>query len=64
MLTERQRKVAELVADGYTNEEIAEMLGIAPRTVKSHIEVVKRKLGIKYRREVGRMLRTLDGWNE
>jgi DNA-binding NarL/FixJ family response regulator len=52
------------VADGYTNDEIAEMLGIAPRTVKSHIDVIKQKLGIKYRRQIGRMLRTLEGWNE
>jgi DNA-binding NarL/FixJ family response regulator len=56
--------VADLVADGYTNDEIAEMLGIAPRTVKSHIDVIKQKLGIKYRRQIGRMLRTLEGWNE
>jgi DNA-binding NarL/FixJ family response regulator len=37
-LTTRQREVLERVARGKTNRQIADELGIAPATVKRHIE--------------------------
>ena len=36
--TERQRQVVRLIAEGCSNEEIAERLGVSPRTAKAHCE--------------------------
>lgn len=43
-LTERERAVLRLLADGRTNRQIAEQLRIKPPTVKRHIENVLAKL--------------------
>jgi DNA-binding CsgD family transcriptional regulator len=48
-LTRRELEVAELVAQGWTNREIAERLVISPRTVETHLEHVKAKLGLSRR---------------
>jgi DNA-binding NarL/FixJ family response regulator len=48
-LTERQRAVALLVAEGLTNGEIAARLYVSDATVKSHITAVLRRLGIRSR---------------
>ena len=50
--TARQRQVVELVAGGYSNQEIAVALGISERTVRAHCEVVRHKLGDVPRRMV------------
>ena len=52
-LSDRQRSVLELIADGLTSEEIGEQLGMSPRTVKAHSDVLRRKLGVRYRRLLG-----------
>lgn len=44
-LTERELGVLRLVADGLTNVEVAEKLGLAPLSVKSHLARIGRKLG-------------------
>lgn len=44
-LTTRERQVLGLVASGFSNREIGEKLGIAPGTVKAHVERVIGKLG-------------------
>lgn len=44
-LTRREVAVLELVADGRSNPEIADELGIAPLSVKSHLARIGRKLG-------------------
>ncbi len=49
MLTERERDVLELIADGSTNREIAERLYLSPYTVKEHTSVLYRKLGARNR---------------
>jgi DNA-binding NarL/FixJ family response regulator len=48
-LTERQREVAELVAQGLSNEEIAGRLFLSPATVKSHLAAVMRRLDVSTR---------------
>ena len=45
-LSERQREVVKLVAEGKTTKEIASVLGVGVRTADSHRTAVMRKLGI------------------
>jgi predicted ATPase/DNA-binding CsgD family transcriptional regulator len=51
-LSPRERDVAELVARGLTNGEIAEKLFISKRTVETHIEHIKQKLGHDSRTQI------------
>ena len=60
-LTARQRQVVELIAQGLSNEEIANQLGIAPRTVKAHSDVLRQKLGVSRRRQIPVAYRLLTG---
>ena len=48
-LTERERQVAQAVAGGAPNKEIARQLGITERTVKAHITTILDKLGVRDR---------------
>ena len=43
-LTNREREILKLVAEGNSNEQIAKMLWLSPRTVKIHRQNVMRKL--------------------
>jgi len=45
-LTQRERVVVKLIAEGYTNKEIADLLNIAFRTVGTHRARIMQKLGI------------------
>ena len=45
-LTQREREVLALIADGQSNKEIANQLGIGVRTIETHRERIMRKLGI------------------
>jgi ATP/maltotriose-dependent transcriptional regulator MalT len=51
-LTDRQREVVQLIADGLSNEEIGVRLGISPRTAKAHCDVLRQKLGVAQRRKI------------
>jgi two-component system, NarL family, nitrate/nitrite response regulator NarL len=51
-LTRREREVFELIRLGMTNPQIAETLSIARSTVKSHIESILDKLGLRSRVEI------------
>jgi len=48
-LTEREREVLELVADGYTNATIAERLYMSPKTVRNYVSSVFGKLQVSDR---------------
>jgi DNA-binding CsgD family transcriptional regulator len=52
-LTEGERRVAELAAQGMTNREVAAALYMSPKTVGANLSRVYRKLGIKSRAELG-----------
>jgi DNA-binding CsgD family transcriptional regulator/pimeloyl-ACP methyl ester carboxylesterase len=51
-LTPREREVAGLVAEGLTNADIGERLGIGPRTVESHLERIRSRLGLLSRADL------------
>jgi len=44
-LTEREREILALLADGLANRAVAERLGIAERTVKFHVGEILARLG-------------------
>lgn len=52
-LTEREKEVLELVANGKNTKEIAEELRIKTGTVRNYISVILDKLEVKNRRQVG-----------
>jgi predicted ATPase/DNA-binding NarL/FixJ family response regulator len=51
-LTRREREIAELVARGMSNKDIATALVIATRTAESHVENILTKLGFTSRTQV------------
>ena len=51
-LTLREREVVGLVAEGLSNAEIAEQLGVTPGTVSGHLRTIMRKLGARNRVQV------------
>jgi len=60
-ITDRQRDVIVLIAAGCSNDEISERLGISPRTVKAHCDVLRQKLGVRRRRQLPIAYRSLTG---
>ncbi len=62
-LTAREREILEYLADGWSNEEIADRLGLSLGTVKFHVGSLYRALGVGRRTEAvreARMLGLLD----
>jgi DNA-binding CsgD family transcriptional regulator len=55
-LSPAERRVAELVAEGRTNREVAAELFLGERTVESHLSRVYTKLGVRSRTELARTL--------
>ena len=53
-LTAREREVLRHIARGYMYKEIAHQLGIAAKTVETHVSSVLRKLQLSNRRELSR----------
>jgi DNA-binding CsgD family transcriptional regulator/tetratricopeptide (TPR) repeat protein len=53
-LTRREAQIADLVAEGLTNKEIARRLVISQRTAESHIEHILAKLGFTSRAQIAR----------
>ena len=52
VVTTREHEVAELVARGLTNRQIAADLSISPHTTATHVEHMLRKLGLRSRSEL------------
>ena len=48
-LTNREREVLDLIAQGKSNQEIAEILFITLKTVKTHVSNILAKLGVEDR---------------
>jgi DNA-binding CsgD family transcriptional regulator len=55
-LTAREREIAELVASGRTNREIAEQLVLSPRTIEAHLRSIYGKLEVRSRVELTRAI--------
>ncbi len=53
-LSDREREVLALVAEGLTNAEMAERLVISPNTVEKHAAAAYRKLGLHNRAQATR----------
>ena len=59
-LTEREREIAELIADGCTNSQIASILFISEGTVKNYVSVIYDKFDIRDRAKLAVMLGNKD----
>ena len=59
VLSEREREVVRLIANGYTNPQIAEQLHVAERTVKTYRARAIEKLGFSSRAEITAYARRL-----
>lgn len=55
-LTPRQREILRLVARNMQAKEIARELNISERTVKTHTDAARRRLGVATSREAARLL--------
>ena len=51
-LTDREKQVLKIVAEGKSNKEVAELLGISVKTAMSHRERVMEKLGLHSRTDL------------
>jgi FixJ family two-component response regulator len=54
-LTPREREVLDRIAEGFTSRQIAEGLGLSPRTVESHRAAIGAKLGTTSQAEMTRL---------
>jgi len=61
-LSERELEVLRLIADGLSNQEIADQLVIAVSTVKTHVNRVFGKLGVESRTQAIARARELALW--
>lgn len=57
LLTHRELEVAQIIVSGASNKEVATKLGIAERTVKSHVGAIFEKLGVRDRLQLALLIR-------
>jgi DNA-binding NarL/FixJ family response regulator len=60
ILSQRERQVAEAVARGSTNKEIARVMGITERTVKAHLTAAFEKLGVRDRMQLSLLVNGVE----
>lgn len=60
-LSDSQYKILRLIAEGFSNREIASRVHLSENTVKSHIQEIFRKLQVRNRVEAA-LRATKDGW--
>lgn len=58
-LSKRQYQLAELVASGYSNKEIARILGISSSTVKNHLFEISRRMNVKSRGKLAAKIQSM-----
>ena len=58
-LSEREREILRLVAQGFTNREIADRLSLAQGTVKNYVTTILQKLGARDRTQAALRAREL-----
>jgi DNA-binding NarL/FixJ family response regulator len=64
-LTEQERRILELIAEGLTNRQIAERMFLAEKTVKNYVSSVLAKLGLERRTQAAVYgARVMDGKRE
>ena len=60
-ITAAEARVAELVAAGRSNREVAGELFMSPKTVEAHLSRIYRKLGVRSRAELAHKLTRQSG---
>jgi DNA-binding NarL/FixJ family response regulator len=56
-LSARQREILEMVVEGMSNAQIAERLYLSESTIKQHLRVVYKALGVRNRTEAAKTMR-------
>ena len=62
-MTKREKQVIELIADGSTNKEIAQILHLSTYTVKSHVHNILEKLALNTRVQIAKHAHLSDSYN-
>jgi len=61
LLSDRQQEILRLIAEGFSNREIAAKVYLSENTVKSHVQEIFRKLQVRNRVEAA-LRATQEGW--
>lgn len=59
-LSQRQKEILRLIAQGHQTKEIARLLDIRETTVKTHTETARQRLGVATSREAARLLQAYE----
>jgi DNA-binding NarL/FixJ family response regulator len=59
-VTERHIDIAQLVAEGLTNKQIAKHLNLSPETVKCHLQTIMKRTGLR-REQLWLLLANVEG---
>ena len=60
-LTPREMDVIQLLAEGLSNKEMAQILSVSPRTINFHLDNIYSKLGVSSRTEAA-VYALRQGW--